>query len=88
LRITRVEDAEAGTTLCVEGRVVGDAVGLLERECRRALQEVPGVRLDVGGVTIIDGRGVMMLRCLRAAGARVLHCSPFVEHLLDGAVER
>jgi anti-anti-sigma regulatory factor len=89
LRVTRIEGTDAGLiTLRVEGRVVAEAVGVLERECWRSLGEAPKVRMDFSGVTFIDGRGVAMLRRISAERLRVVNCSVFVEHLLYGAGER
>jgi anti-anti-sigma regulatory factor len=89
LRITRIEGPGAGVvTLRVEGRIVGEAVGLVEQECRRALQEPVEVRVDLVGVAFIDGRAVGMLRRLCAERLRVMNCSPFVEHLLAGGTAR
>lgn len=89
LRITRIEATDAGLlTLRVEGRVVAEAVGLLERECWRSLAEAPRVLVDFAGVTFIDGRGVGMLKRVSSERLRVVNCSVFVEHLLYGAGER
>lgn len=89
LRITRIEDTDAGlVTLRVDGRVVAEAVGVLEHECWRSLEEVPRVRVDFSGVTFIDGRGVDMLKRIDGQRLRVVNCSVFVEHLLYGAGER
>jgi anti-anti-sigma regulatory factor len=89
LRITRIEDTGAGlVTLRVEGRVVAEAVGVLERECWRSLEAAPKVLVDFSGVTFIDGRGVDMLKRISGQRLRVVNCSVFVEHLLYGAGER
>ncbi|MBI2219406.1 MAG: STAS domain-containing protein [Candidatus Rokubacteria bacterium] len=89
LRVTRIEDTDARLiTLRVEGRVVAAAVGLLEHECWRSLEEAPRVRVDFSGVTFIDGRGVDMLKRISAERLRVVNCSVFVEHLLYGAGDR
>lgn len=89
LRITRIEDTGAGLiTLRVEGRVAAEAVGVLEGECRRSLEEAPRVRMDFSGVTFIDGRGVDMLKRIGAERLQVVNCSVFVEHLVYGAGER
>lgn len=83
LRITSTRDDESELiTLKVEGRLVADAVGLLERECGRSLGEAPRIRLDFSGVTFIDGRGLSMLRRLRTPRLEIVNGSPFVEDLL------
>jgi anti-anti-sigma regulatory factor len=89
LRITRIEDTGPDAiTLRVEGRVVAEAVSVLERECWRSLEEAPKVRVDFSGVTFIDGRGVDMLKRISAERLRVVNCSVFVDHLLYGTGDR
>lgn len=83
MRITRTEDREAGViTLKFEGRIVSEWVGVLERECRTALQEVHRVQADLSGVTFIDGRGVQTLRLMRNERLQIVNCSAFLDDLL------
>jgi len=89
LRITGIEDGQPGvTTLKVEGRLVADSVGVLEQECRGPRRDSPKIRLDFSRVTFIDGRGVDLLRRLRASGVEIANCPPFVECLLDATGDR
>lgn len=89
LRVTRIVDRGSGVvTLRVERRIVSDWVDVLERECWLALQEAPAVRVDLGGVTFIDGRGVGMFRRLRAARLEVVNCSAVLQDLLAGEARR
>jgi ABC-type transporter Mla MlaB component len=89
LRITRDEAGESGvSTLRVAGRLVADSVEVLENECRRSLHGAPRVRLDLAGVTFIDGRGVSLLGHLRGPCLEIVNCPWFVEGLLSGADNR
>lgn len=89
LRVTRNAASESGvTTFKVEGRLVADSVEVLENECRRSLRGTPRVRLDLSGVTFIDGRGVGLLRDLRSSCLEILNCPSFVEGLLSGPDDR
>ncbi len=89
LKITRSEASESGvSTLRVEGRLVADSVEVLENECRRSLRGAPRVRLDLSGVTFIDGRGVSLLGHLRGPCLEIVNCPSFVEGLLSGADDR
>lgn len=83
MRITRTEDREASViTLKLEGRIVSEWVGVLERECRTALQEAQRVQADLSGVTFIDGRGVETLRGIRSERLLIVNCSAFLDDLL------
>ena len=89
LKITRNETSEPGsTTLRIEGRLVADSVEALASECRRSFGGAARVRLDLSGVTLIDGRGVSLLKDLRDCCLEILNCPPFVEGLLAGPHDR
>ena len=66
----------------VEGRIVAEWVAVLERECRRALQENRSIRLDLSGVTYIDADGVETLRQLGPDELEIIDCPEFIEALL------
>ena len=88
LRITEVVDRGTETTLCVEGRIVSEWVGLLQEECRRVLQESSRrLRLDLGAVTFIDPRGLLALRRLAMAGVALVNSPAFIDALLKGESE-
>ena len=82
LRISTVAESSSQATLRVEGRVVAEWVPVLERECRRALQQNRHVQLDLSAVTFIDGRGVAALRHLGANDLEMINCPEFIEELL------
>ncbi len=82
LRITRVAELPPQITLKVEGRIQGDAVDLLEREC---LQQIGGgrrVQLDFAEVASIDRQGLAMLRGLQGERLEIVHAAPFLGALL------
>ncbi|MBI2205094.1 MAG: hypothetical protein HYU41_14695 [Candidatus Rokubacteria bacterium] len=88
LRITKTTEPGAdAVTLQVEGRVVSEWVDVLERECCKALQEARTIRLDLGGVTFIDGRGVALFRRVGTPRLIVVNCSAFLQDLLRGGYE-
>jgi anti-anti-sigma regulatory factor len=82
LRISRVVESASSATLRVEGRIVAEWVPLLERECWLVLQEKPPMRLDLSGVTFIDGGGVVALRNLSANGLEIINGPEFIQELL------
>ena len=85
LRITEVVDRGTETTLYVEGRIVSEWVGVLQEECRRVLQESSRrLRLDLGAVTFIDPRGLLVLRRLATAGIALVNSPAFIDALLKG----
>jgi hypothetical protein len=61
---------------------VAEWVDVLNRECRLALEEKRPVRLDLSGVTFIDGRGVSAVRRLGANGLEIVSCPAFIKELL------
>jgi anti-anti-sigma regulatory factor len=85
LRIRQVTDSRTETTLLVEGRIVSEWVGVLERECRQ-LRVKPRrqLRLDLTAVTFIDPPGVSALRRLEADGVAIVHVPEFIDALLRG----
>jgi ABC-type transporter Mla MlaB component len=82
LRISRGVDRSSWMTLRVEGRIVAEWVSVLERECQLALQEKRRVRLDLSGVTFIDGSGVAALRQFDGHDLEIINCAEFIRELL------
>ncbi len=73
LRITGENGPHRVKTLRLEGRVVGEWVALLERECARALRSRRPLKIDLAGVSFIDRAGVEALVRLSRAGVAI-HC--------------
>ncbi len=83
LRITRSsEEDESETTLKVEGELVADCVGLLERECSVAVAMGRPLRLDISHLTNVDWRGVRLLRSLSRRGIAFANCTPVMAEIL------
>lgn len=87
LRITRTALSPSETAVKAEGQIIAEWVGLLETECRELLAANHRVVLDLGGVSNLDGRAVLVLRELSAANLELSNCSPLIEELLaEGAL--
>ena len=83
LRIRQVADSRTETRLLVEGRIVSEWVGVLERECRQLrLEPRRRLGLDLTAVTFIDPPGVLALRRLVADGVAIVHIPDFIDALL------
>ncbi len=82
LRITRLAELPPQITLKVEGRIQGDAVSLLEQECREQIDVGRRVQLDFADVAAIDRHGIAMLRELPSDQFEVVHAAPFLGALL------
>ena len=88
LRIRQVTDSRTEATLLVEGRIVSEWVGLLERECRQLrLEPRRRLQLDLTAVTFIDPPGVSALRRLVAEGVAIVRVPDFIDALLRGDAE-
>jgi len=81
LRIAR-ETARSGITLIrVDGELVGEGVGELEKVC----DAVDGpLQLDLTNLRSADARGLGRIRALAGRGASLVGVSPYIALLLDG----
>jgi len=75
LRITRQDEC-----LVVEGRVAGAWVQELSRAAEELIERAPAPRLDLSGVSYVDGDGARMLR--RLEGRLEIRASGFVHEIL------
>jgi ABC-type transporter Mla MlaB component len=75
LRITRQEASRERATLRLEGRLVAEWAGLLERECSALHRSGRAVRLDLTRVGFVDRAGIEALARLSRQGAEIL-CGP------------
>jgi hypothetical protein len=85
LRIS-VESADSWVAMRLEGKVIGPWV----EECHRAWESIRAdlgskqLRLDLRGVTFVDGRGTEMLREIQqASSAEVLADSPLTKYFAE-----
>jgi hypothetical protein len=85
LRIS-VESADSWVAMRLEGKVIGPWV----EECHRAWESIRAdlgskqLRVDMRGVTFVNGRGTAMLREIQqASGAEVLADSPLTKYFAE-----
>lgn len=83
LKITATPSTD-GTTLRVEGRIVGDWVDELSRAVATARMPQHRVALDLAGVTFVDAIGAVFLRTAAASGVDLTNSSDFVSGLIRG----
>lgn len=77
LRISVIESAENGTTLRLEGRLVGPWTAELAQACERSLASHRTLTLDLGDVSLIDRPGVALLASLSRRSVVLARCSPY-----------
>lgn len=83
IKITRLSgEHDDVTRLRVEGRILHQATGELERVCRAALTGRWPLLLDLSGVSFVDADGAQVVARLVERGATVVGCSPLVSEIL------
>lgn len=82
LRISRVDLANGGLCLKVEGRLSGDGVALLEGELADASRRTTRLSVDLAAVDFASLQAAAMLRAATERGVRVTACSPLLAELL------
>ena len=70
--------------LKVEGQLVAEWVGEMEAECSRWMASGRKVLLDLADVTLLDDRGVRMLKRIILDGVGLVNCSALINGLLNG----
>ncbi len=83
LRITKTTTVEAQTLLQLEGRLVGQWVGLL-RESAAPL-EANSIALELSGVSFVDHAGLELLHTWQARSISLLNCPLFLQEMLRQA---
>jgi ABC-type transporter Mla MlaB component len=82
LRITTNESGGNVVTLRLEGQIIGAWISELDQACERMLATGHKLILDLGDVSLIDRRGVMLLASLSRQAVALVRCSPFQEEQL------
>jgi len=82
LKITRLEPAENGAVLKLEGRLVGPWVGQLREIAEAELAHKRPLSFEVSGVSFVDRSGELLLRELVSRRVRLDGPSGFVRELL------
>src|SRR5262245_20830917 len=87
LKITTYNDPKA-TIFHLEGRLAGPWVGELESCWRQALIAAgrPTIRIDLSGVTFIDGAGKNLLALLHQSGADLVAVDCMTKAVVDSIV--
>ena len=81
LRIAQGTARSGITRIQVDGELVGEGVGELEKVCRA----IDGaLELDLANLRVADARGLRRIRALAGQGARLVGVSPYIALLLDG----
>ena len=83
LRLWRESSPESGDVIKVEGQIMGEWVALVERECDGGTRDRRPVSLDLGDVTFVDGRGLVMLRSLLSRSVRFVNVTPLLQDQLN-----
>ena len=78
LRIVTVERQGNGTTLNLEGRVIGPWVDELRQSCERILASGESLTLDLTEVAFVERDGASLLKHLVDGGVVVVNCPAFV----------
>lgn len=82
LRIVEERETNNSTKLRVDGRLVGQWVGLLLSNCEQVFERDSHVILDLSGVSFADHDGVLLLQSLEERQVTLINCSPFLQELL------
>ena len=85
LKISEAGKENNSVTLKLEGRVVDEWVGELQKNCDPLLGNGSRLALDLAGVSFLDESGVALLASLRSRGTKLLNATPFVIEQLKGA---
>jgi len=82
LKVTCVAESDKSVRLKLEGRVVGEWIDVLERECKVCLGQRSELILDLSAISFVDDRGVKMLKAMQGDRVRLTGCSLFLSELL------
>jgi hypothetical protein len=82
LRITETDASAGRLTLRIEGWIVADSVGELERECQEQLRCGKRVRLDLSRVVYVDAHSAEILRRMTTGEVTIVNQSALIDDLL------
>jgi hypothetical protein len=80
LKITQSFGKNGLLTIKLEGEILGPWVSVLHEACTE--RDACRQRLDLAGVSYVDGAGAQLLRDLLNEGAEIAACSTFIRELL------
>jgi ABC-type transporter Mla MlaB component len=86
LKITDQNSSDDGTTLHLEGEVIGPWVMELRRSCEQELERGRRLILNLAGVSFIDRHGLALIQELMTYQVQLINCSPFLTEQLKAAL--
>jgi ABC-type transporter Mla MlaB component len=86
LRISESNSSEKAATLRLEGQMIGQWVGAVEKVCEQYLASDRKLTLDLAEVLFVDRSGIALLQDLMRRGVTLANCSPFLTEQLKQAV--
>ena len=81
LRLTTIQNS-GDVTIRAEGELVAEWVEFLADTCDEVRENGTVLRLDLSGLTYVDGRGVKRLRALERAGISLVRTPPLIRTML------
>jgi anti-anti-sigma regulatory factor len=87
LKITRIDDNDRPTRLCLEGRLTRAEVAAFEDACAEVQRDRRDFVIDLAGVRFADRDGTVALRNRKADSATLTGASAFLEELLQELLE-
>lgn len=82
LRIVEEETINNSMTLRLDGRLVGEWIGVLRSSCEQVFQNHDRLILDLMGLSFADHEGLGLLQQLEQREVAFIHCSPFLREQL------
>jgi ABC-type transporter Mla MlaB component len=82
LRISEMSQSGEGTALRLEGELMGPWVIEVKKACEPFLGNGNPLTLNLADVSLVDRTGIALLRELKRAQVRLVHCSPFLTEQL------
>jgi ABC-type transporter Mla MlaB component len=83
LRITFVDDPQAGPTIKLEGKLLGPWIEEVARAVTINSAASRRICLDLSQVTHADAAGAALLRSLVAGGVNAVRCSGYIARLIE-----
>lgn len=83
LKITVIAETDETVTLKLEGRITGEWVSEVQRECEMWLAQGRKAVLDLSGIVFVDEQGVEKLKALKRNGVNLIGSSLFLSRLLE-----
>ena len=83
MKITKITEDDTCVTLKLEGRIVGQWVNELNKECKKYMGKRSRLNLDLSGATFVDDQGIKMLRAVVGDQVKLIRSSLLLSELLE-----